>query len=388
MTSYYIQTNVICLLLLIVVYRIISNKKTAFSSRRYAFGNLVKMTMVLCLSDIFAWTCNGKSFPGAHIVVEVSNMLYYLALSWICFAWLVYVNVRVCTPEEYTKKRMAISSVPLLLMTLIILINPFTQLLFSVDENNVYARGDLIIIHWIVTWGYLIVSLVKSTTRIHRAKSRYEKTGMFSMQWFIVLPAIAAIVQMIFYGVTAMQTGITLSIIMITFGTLSEQISRDTLTGLNNRNALENFVREKLEKAPRHFTVLMCDIDKFKSINDNYGHTFGDIALQNTSRILKKACANCVDIPLFLCRYGGDEFLICGTETGKGAIANLRSEIAAALKDFNDTHDSQIPISISIGSSDGMCADDNEFEELLGRADTEMYKNKKEKAASSLAEFD
>ena len=79
-----------------------------------------------------------------------------------------------------------------------------------------------------------------------------------------------------------------------------ELSSRDELTGLYNRRALDNRAELGFSSA------IIYDIDFFKKINDTYGHQIGDIALKNLSQIVLKYCSN--EFELY--RYGGEEFVI------------------------------------------------------------------------------
>jgi len=89
-----------------------------------------------------------------------------------------------------------------------------------------------------------------------------------------------------------------------------ERISRtDALTGLDNRRHLEERLEEQFEHAKRlheHFAVVMCDLDKFKSVNDTYGHQAGDEVLRQCARILKGEAREIDRVG----RYGGEEFML------------------------------------------------------------------------------
>ncbi len=376
MTSYYIQTNLICLILLLGLTAMLRRRKGTLPARRLAFIVMVIFAMVTCFSDIFAWTCNGKEFPGARLILETANILYFLAIVWTAFAWLNYVNIRIQSLESSSKKRMVLSSIPVLLMSALILLNPITHYMFTLDENNVYSRGPGVVLHWVVSWGYLLAATGLTLLRIRRAKTKLERKKLYPLLWFIVLPSVSAVAQMLFYGMTAMQCGITLSTVMITFGSQEEQISSDTLTGLNNRKALESFLSNRLMRQQQHFSVLMCDVDRFKSINDTYGHAKGDIALKRVASALKIACGK-TGQPLFLCRYGGDEFVICGTDIADEALDDFSALLQTELDALNRDHPNDIPLSISLGRAAGVCETEDDVEKLLHLADTDMYQHKK-----------
>jgi two-component system cell cycle response regulator len=89
---------------------------------------------------------------------------------------------------------------------------------------------------------------------------------------------------------------------------LQEQASRDVLTGLWNRKRMYRILEKEINRSQRDrlpLALLMIDIDKFKAINDKYGHHIGDLVLREAAKILKKNVRSYDEI----CRYGGDEFL-------------------------------------------------------------------------------
>ena len=375
MTSYYIQTNIICLLLLVGLSTLLHRKKGAIPAQQLALTRLIMFTIAICVSDIFAWTCNGKTFSGARAVVEASNIIYYAAITWTCFAWVNYVNIFTHSLEYNHKKNMLISAIPLFATTVLLLLNPVLHFFFSIDGDNVYARGSGVILHWIVSWGYLIYATGMTFHRIRISKTKLERKQFYPLLSFAVLPAVGAACQMAFYGMTAVQCGITLSVIMIAFGNLREQISSDTLTGLNNRKALENYLSNRLQRQGQNFSVIFCDIDHFKTINDTLGHAKGDIMLKRTADVLRRACGSSPE-PLFLCRYGGDEFVICGVDIAETTLdafyGNLREEMSAMNARYPGDH----PLDISAGRASAFCDSEDDVEKLIHLADTSMYEMK------------
>ena len=371
---YYVQINAVCMIILLGVDRLIHNKKENLPARRLIFSWLVRVTMVLCVSDIFAWGCNGATFDGARLLLEISNIVYYAAIAWVCYLWLIYVNLRLHKNEENMKKFMIYSFLPLGLMMLLIFSNPILHIMFTISEDNVYTRGSAVALHWIITWGYLIVATVQVFRSIHEAKTRAEKNLLTPLLWFILLPITAAGLQMAFYGLSAMQCGITVSIVMVMSGYLQERISKDALTGLNNRSALVTYLSEQVRHGSnQEVSLFMLDIDKFKQINDLYGHYAGDRALQLVSDVLKASCAKSA-ANLFLCRYGGDEFVIAGKdisdEQASSLFANIDNDLKTASRDT---------ITISIGKASGVCRNYKEVEMILSLADGAMYADKKNK---------
>ena len=378
MDKYYIQINVVCILVLAVAFFSYKSGRGILTARRIAFNRLILTTVVMCITDIVAWTATGKSYPGARAVVQISNILYDAAITWTCFSWVRYVNFRIRSLDYDYKKRTHIEAIPLFIMLLILVTNPLTNLMFSINENNEYSRGSAVFIHWIISWGYLVYATIEVFLKMHNTTSKVEKRQLLPLLYFIIPPAIGAVVQMLSYGVTSTQCGIVISILMIAIGYLTEEVSEDTLTGLNNRRAFENYVIEQLQRGNSRLTVLMCDVDKFKSINDEYGHSVGDLVLKRIADALKRACSD-ESKYVFLCRYGGDEFVICSPEFDEEDCRRLEERInnnlSIASKEFAD----RFPLKISIGRACENCSTLDDVEALVALADSTMYKNKQSK---------
>lgn len=377
-TAYYIYINVFCICILIEAYVLMDSGKTIISAKNQAFKRLILLAMLLCVSDAFAWYFDGKLFYGARAGIMISNILYFCAITWIGTMWLDYVLLSIGARESASTKSKIIRHIPCYITTLLILVTPYTGFMFTVDGNNIYARGNGTILHWIVSWGYLAWATVRVAIELHQTKSKSRREALNPLLLFIAAPVIAALIQMLFYGITALQSGITFSVIMVTYWCLQEQISADSLTGLNNRRALDKFIGNQLQKGERSFSVLMCDVDKFKSVNDTYGHLFGDEVLKGVANALKVSLGKS-GAPLFLCRYGGDEFVVCGSDVSADTLDELAKIIHGEIAELNKKYPGKNDFSVSVGTSTGKCSNYKEVERLIHISDVYMYVQKAEK---------
>ena len=158
---YYVQTNIFCVLILIITYQALRNRSGTLPERRIVFGRLLLTCIVLCAADIFAWAYMGKDVPESKIIQEISNSVYYAGITLAGYIWLCYVELRVRDQDFDFRMHRRLTSIPLVIMLLVIVTNPITHVLFSIDENNVYSRGSGVIIHWVVSWFYLVYAALE-----------------------------------------------------------------------------------------------------------------------------------------------------------------------------------------------------------------------------------
>ena len=138
-----------------------------------------------------------------------------------------------------------------------------------------------------------------------------------------------SLVQVLLYGTTVSQVGFTIGLMIVFIGRERNKISRDELTGLNNRREYEYAV-DRIAKGSGTAIIVMVDVDDFKNINDTYGHLEGDYALKAVAEILKNVCSICKHLgSIALYRYGGDEFTLISTDLNTiDNIAFLRQAIS------------------------------------------------------------
>jgi diguanylate cyclase (GGDEF)-like protein len=130
---------------------------------------------------------------------------------------------------------------------------------------------------------------------------------------------------------------------------LKEQATTDALTGLSNRAKFDQFFREQFTAAAvagRSLSLLMIDVDKFKSVNDKHGHPTGDEVLRQIGKLLRTA-ARAQDLAA---RYGGEEMSLVLPGTGKATAAAIAESIrrTVAAKPIK-TESTALPITVSIG---------------------------------------
>jgi diguanylate cyclase (GGDEF)-like protein len=152
----------------------------------------------------------------------------------------------------------------------------------------------------------------------------------------------------------------------------------DPLTGVHNRRSMIRFLDREVDRSIRlktELSVLMVDIDKFKDINDNYGHAAGDGVLRHLARVLQGKLRK-IDI---ICRYGGDEFVVVMPDTAAPAAKEVRRRILEAV------HNLDVPApmayEVSIGQYSGQPASASD---IFASADFDMYRAKSSKIEADI----
>ena len=154
-----------------------------------------------------------------------------------------------------------------------------------------------------------------------------------------------------------------------------EMATKDKLTGLYNRQFLEEYVQQAIDRMQRHQNVLILifvDIDNFKYVNDTFGHDEGDIVLKEISKIFQDIFRK-YDVVV---RYGGDEFLILLEEkiydevSVKALLEQMVQRVEESLSKFK--------ISASYGCATAP-KEAKDLKGLIAIADERMYSHKRSK---------
>ncbi|HMD98013.1 MAG TPA: GGDEF domain-containing protein [Terriglobia bacterium] len=123
----------------------------------------------------------------------------------------------------------------------------------------------------------------------------------------------------------------------------------DTVTNVLNRAFLHEILQGEIQRSERNnrpLTLVMCDVDGFKQVNDRYGHLTGDFVLAQIAGIIK-SCARGSD---HVIRYGGDEFLVVLPETDEAGAETVRERIQQKLQEWDrNNRFGDTPISVSAG---------------------------------------
>lgn len=156
---------------------------------------------------------------------------------------------------------------------------------------------------------------------------------------------------------------------------LRAQATRDPLTGLANRRALDEFLEQQVARAEREggeTSLLMIDVDHFKQYNDRYGHAAGDECLQSVARVIESNTRYGQDLAA---RFGGEEFVVVLTNTSSAQAQRAAEHLRQAIEELPRIEPGSAPITVTIGAaSASACCPTETFIQI---ADEALYDGKR-----------
>ncbi len=231
-----------------------------------------------------------------------------------------------------------------------------TQLISNPRGAYVYERdGDTILL----TTRYLPELKWYLLVELNESQATKELLHSFLFNLGIGFAVIALTIVSIVYTVNIFQSR------------LEEMASTDKLTGLGNRSTFEIVFKQaiaRFERTPAPFSLILIDIDHFKSINDSFGHLAGDDVLKKFADHIRTQTRQS-DI---LCRWGGEEFVILAPECGLNDAVRLADNIRQSVLEqrfIENMPDHEITISAGVAE----IRTNESSEQIISRADNALY---------------
>ncbi len=370
-TAIHIELDALCLLILcVIVWQSVHNVNQQMKIIR--FRNVVYGIMAALALDIIWMLVDGAKFPGCIAVNYIVNALFLGFGVLLGCMWYLYV---LDTLKYHISGRRAwIVLLPGLIFMALNLLSIKTGWIFYITEENVYVRGPLFWLQEIGALAMLLVSFLHILYAAIRKTNDVPVKEIRKLLGFYIVPVVGTLVSMPFTGMPGTWTCASVSVILIYLSALDQENMRDSLTGLNNRKAMDNAFTEyvKIAGPENRLFLFMMDLDGLKTINDQFGHPAGDQALTATARLLLRGVE---DMRSIVVRYGGDEFLVMGFPHNDPEAYKARNE--ALFAEYNASSDLPYPIRISIGYTEYQ--EGQTLEDLIRIADQYLYRKKKQR---------
>ena len=369
--SLYIEVALICLaLILVMLFQIRRDHLSKFEE--VVFTTALRMTALYVLSDALWFAAYSSLLPRTYWFLAIPKYVNFFTGIQMCSMWaLFFESRRVHAPAS---KRLVIlfTVIPTVVEVVLLFVNSQTGLVFYFDSTLRYVRGPLYLLQYCICYCLIGPEWLSALLRVFQDKYYAERETYVSIAVFPVLPMICGALNVLFPLLPCMGPGVVISACVIYSNALQTLVSRDPLTGLNNRRQMLRDLEAALKVHERDGMIwlLMIDIDHFKSINDTYGHLEGDRALIEVATVLKKA-VNTTGARNVLARTGGDEFLVLMPHATRWSAEQLKEGILRAIEDYNESGKNEYRIGLSIGLSNN--GETTSIPEMLAAADERMY---------------
>lgn len=297
-----------------------------------------------CISDLIYVLVNGRLFPGAILINHMMKIFNNLECIY-AGVFFIFMVIEKMQGNHLKNKGIQIAlGIFIGVCTLIIITNPFTHIVFTVDENNIYRRAALGQIGFFVSMICLLYTVILLFIQNQR-KSYYLK---FPLVLYFFPFLVGGGIQMFHPYYRLSNLAFAIAVIVVHMDMQRTLYYTDPLTGVYNRVFLDHFFNKaKGNKRMCDYGGFMIDVNSFKEINDTLGHDIGDEALQDVAKILGEA----VNSDFYIMRYGGDEFILLCTGLKKEELKDYKQAINETVEAFNTYGGKPYTLSFAIGTA-------------------------------------
>lgn len=355
------QIHLLALVILFVLFLYVRLSKIKSFSKRIAV-NVIFATGLAIILEPLTWFFDGKVFSGSFYLEYLTNFLLFLVAPVIGGLMISYVDYRINHNRQRIYKRLYYQHLTFLTLVLL-LVNVFYPIYFSVDFQTVsYTGGAYEIIHYVIV-ALAYIYMVYMVVANKQVLSRYESNIYISV---FAIPIIGMFVQLFYSRLHLSWNAIAIAVLVVYIFLETSPSEEDYLTKLYNRRSLEQHMRYLIQ-VDEDFVLVLFDLNKFKSINDTYGHGKGDDILRQFALCLKTVFEG----KALVSRLGGDEFAVV-VEESFDHVNIFINQIQKHIKSHADKVYRALTFSYGyLPYEKPMTMDD-----LYAQADKRMYANK------------
>ena len=334
------------------------------------FFLMCRLTLILCVVETASFWVDGKTFPGAIACNRVLNAMLFSIDIIFAFIWVPYVDFKLFGDRKRIRKCYPFVAIPAVIIVLLACANVFVDIFFTVSPDNVYSRLPPAAVTYLLTYLYLLLG----AGLVFAYRKKVGKYLFMPVVVFLTPIFIGSLLQFFFYGIALIWVSVAFGLTSLYINIQNEYTLIDPLTKLYNREYLFRFLHTASLKCRSDRCVggVMMDVNAFKTINDTYGHSEGDAALQAVSRCIMDVLQD----EQFGTRYGGDEFIVLCYIRQESELDALVERLKHRLERENTRGNRPYRLDLSIGYTLYTPDTDNP-DSFLKRMDSRMYTDKR-----------
>ena len=332
------------------------------------YDGMAIVNLLGALSETIAFLVDGKQFIGSRQINYVSNSICFIGTVSIGILWCLYVELRIYRNYKRIFKKARFVMFPWVVEVIMVLCNLLgTGIMFKISEGNIYQRAAGAIVGYIS----LIIYFAYSIYLVHQSKKQGMNLNFFPVIYFVGPCFAGVLIQFLFYGITSSWVLVAVALIFVQMQSYAENLYMDELSGLYNRRYLNAVLTERKITIGKSLYGIMMDVNDFKYINDNFGHSMGDKAICTLGNILLRSIPD----GGIAIRYAGDEFIVLLSGVDTERVLATMDEINHNLSQFNESKIEPFTLSVSMGYAEFGAGDDTEA--FLMHMDEKMYEEKR-----------
>ena len=372
---YYVESTIICLIIFSMML-VRDLFKVDKQEKQIKYDHALIPFMLYFISDVFWAAVISGVVPKNRFTVITANFANCVFMGGITYMWLRYVMSAENMPNRDKPRTKLTVFFPYFLSTVVLLaLFLFAPSLLMDDELNILPLYNIFLV--VVPSTYISLAFIYTLRKAKCEENPIERKQHQSIGIFPISVVAGGLLQILVLPSTPIFCYCcTLLMLRFYFQSMETQISLDPLTGLNNRGQLMRYISQKsnMRMEGRSTFVIMFDVNDFKTINDTFGHAEGDRALTIIANSLKTVLQS-RGMPIFLGRFGGDEFILIAHPVNKNEIDPLIREIRRQID--ARCRAEKTPYALSVGAGYDELADEKDtFQKCLERADQNLYLNK------------
>lgn len=373
----YCALNLFCLsVLIMILLQILKSSDKRMSQMVYSW--FILSSAILCASDLI-WGIIDFSYTWqfSDSVDFVVNSIYHIFTLVTSYMWYLFAESEQETRTTTTKKGLIVSLIPFVIGVSIIVGSFWQDWVFFINDEGVYERGPLYIVHIAICFFYILLTSSKAFIRSFYKKNYVKKERYRTLASFCIFPLISGVFQVLLVGSPMISAGVTFAALQVYISSREQLISVDPLTKLNNRSEMVRYLDNKMKNRNpnKDLYLFIMDLDCFKKINDKFGHIEGDEAIIIAAEAIKSAIAKTT---LNAFRYGGDEFVVSGEVKNDFNPDKFCASVNEKLAEETGKRGKEYSLHMSIGYFK-YTAEIKDITEFISSADEYLYKRKSER---------
>lgn len=373
---FYAVANIVCSVMLAIL--LISDQLHSTRQEKQIWFNRTIIAHILYFISDIGWAAVlSGNLPRTRFLVVFFNLLNYVVLSLMAYEWFMYMAASEDMDFRKNRKKRNLCLIPLILSVTVLMAAYIADPYSWVNESGEVSEWYFPMMVAAPSV-YLLSACILSLINARKVRSRDRKRMFLLIGVYPLVVLGFGLIQTYMLNAPLFCLGVSVMLMVFYIANLQMLVSVDSLTRLNNRGQIDRYMEQARYREGTETYAMMIDIDRFKEINDTYGHAEGDRALLLMAESLKMTAVR-MKAPVFIGRYGGDEFTVfIQSAEVQDLPERMTEEIRAALREKRAENGLLYELNVSMGY-DVLKEKDDTLEACLARADRKLYENKRAK---------